>query len=432
MPAVFPTTYATAFASTASARPDWYSSSVRPSGRVRPPAVQDPSPAEVAAADVGRIEQAAFGIELRQEGVLARSARVVGRMVREPLLVRGAHDREVARCRGARDVGHARPIFGAERAEGDAAAVVVASPQRSVGVVGRGAGLAADVRHVQELARGVVLRDERVARVDAGASIRVRAGAHDVGVAVRVRRDVPRLVVELGPAERRVVERHRVDHQLTGPVVRSHAKADEPVRAQRERPAHARPGPVGGALVEDRRRLHQPARRAIRDDEVARRVLGERTRSVEGEPDAFRVRARRDDEVVAEAAEPVALIDEVDARIDVGVRDASEQRDARDPGRPAGADQVVGDAGQAFAFDRFRVSTDHAHAHVRRAVVFRLERQPRFAIERRDQPAAVNDEGGARLELAPIGFEGQEPRGSSGRGRAGLCRCRSRCGVSEE
>ena len=165
-------------------------------------------------------------------------------------------------------------------------------------------------------------------------------GARDVNVAVFINcnRVGPLVVTKATAAEVSGVGEHRIDDERPGRVVSGEPKAD-PLRAF----AHVAPGDIlpdaVDLLIDDGLVLAYVAAFRVQH-EIAFSADLQFVRTFEVERDLLRVRTRCDDEVVFELA-LVAVVDEVDAGIDVLVTDLRVGRDIGAPLRRIFADEVV-------------------------------------------------------------------------------------------
>ena len=99
-------------------------------------------------------------------------------------------------------------------------------------------------------------------------------------------------------------------------------------------------------LIDARLFLPQNAGGCI-EEQIARFIDADLPDAIKGETDRVRIGARRDLEVILETP-LIAVIDEVDAGIDIAPREAAIAANARVPLFRIGADQVIRDAWQWF------------------------------------------------------------------------------------
>jgi hypothetical protein len=223
----------------------------------------------------------------------------------------------------------------------------------------------------------------------------------------------------------RRVDQHRVDDQRLGGIVRGDPKAD-PIVAVENILAGDRPPAAGDLLVDDR--LSLPNDTASRAQfQIPLRVQADGLRACEAQHHPLGDAAGPHDQVVLELP-LVAVVDEVDARVDVFVLHSGIRRHIGPPLRGIVADEVVGLAGQGvLARDaRIAIGADERHAKrgLRRGVALRpaaARSEPcvarRFRCgheehrlggrEKQRVTARVRQELHGAMRLTAIGLEGE-------------------------
>jgi hypothetical protein len=144
--------------------------------------------------------------------------------------------------------------------------------------------------------------------------------------------------IDQAAAEITRIRKQRIDHERQLAVIRADRESDRPRIAHHVSAGHRSLRAVRD-LVNHRRLLHQTAIRGF-DDESAVGIDRQLAGAIDAQPDAIRIRAGRDREIVLEAAFGSA-IDHLDAGIDIVNLDSGESRDVGAPSRAIASDEVV-------------------------------------------------------------------------------------------
>ncbi len=366
------------------------------------------------------------------EALVARLPRraAVGALDEAVVGADGVDRRVVGGACDARDVGAAGPV------QRDAEPRVVREAAEVCGV---------DERR----ARRVELGDEDVGRdaahrdeLHAGGGEGERArGARDVGVVRRVEREGrPAGETEVVDyADEGRIREDRVDDERAARVVSPDAELD--LRPLDFVPALDLPARAVVRRLVDDGALHTHLSAADREDEAPVLLIQLRAlRAVELNLDAARVCSRCDVEIVFELS-LVAVIDEVDARVDAGVMHLAIHGDARAPVGRVVADEVVQTARHLFAPLDLRLGARARQTHPQDAVALlpltvrtllpAAATQRQHGLVRREEhdvAVAAREEPHARVGLPAVGLELERQFAVSLGRRLGTRGARVRCG----
>jgi hypothetical protein len=321
--------------------------------------------------------------------------------------------RKVGREREPGDVGGARLV------DGD-----------GVGVVGVGA---AEIGRIDKrTAVGRELRDKDVARHRArdlalqwvrGREVGRRRRSGDVDGSRRVDGDIG-TVVEVRSAEVGREGHLRIDHERE-PRVDGAERERDLARAREHVARGDRPSALGRGLIDVRRAVTHLAPSGV-EHEVSGRVDGDALGVLDAQADAARIGARRDVEVVLEVS-ALAVVDEVDPRIDAFVAHVREARNARAPAASVGAAHVARNTGERIEPDDARPLARAGGCDTDVRAIAAAEH--RVAVGKKQRAVArPRREAHARVGLPDVGLEPHRKRRvARRRDRHGVRRARAWC-----
>ncbi len=360
----------------------------------------------VVAAEVRGVDQAPGRRQLGDERVVT-GARAVSLLEG----VRG-HGEAVAGAPG--DVGVSRRI------DGDGRALVVAGAAEERGVD-------------QPVAGGIQLGDEDIGAAserpvvrDAGREVRRSGLSDDVGRARGVDGHVVGGVVS-SPAKEAGVDDDRVDDERSRRVVRSDVESDAAIGGDDVPRGHVL-WRIAVALVRERPRLSHHAVADMQQQFAGGLVHGDPIDPVEGQANRPPVGSGGDHEVVLESP-LVAVVDDVDSRVCLGVCDPTEGGDAGAPRRWRIAVVVVDLPGRPGRHGRHGTGTPQRQGHRGGALSAVADLQDRPGSAQRDEvPSPACD---VRRIVGRRAGGGLELQGESSVGRSRRIQARDGgCGPS--
>ncbi len=227
-----------------------------------------------------------------------------------------------------------------------------------------------------------------------------------VGVAVGVDCD-PNDVVRIAATKVGGVREHRIDYEWQAAVVFGHFEADARLISAHIAAFDLVPDAVG--FLVDHRPVLPHVSGGRMQHELALGIDLEIVRARKAKCDLIWIGARRDDEVVLELP-LLAVVNEVDARVDTAVAHLRERRDVRAPMRRIVADEVVGLARQLVdaAHGGRRSRADDAHSKRGCAIwITRLVEHEHCFLWREKQGVArtMGREANGFVRLGPILLE---------------------------